>query len=829
MRLAIDEVDEVNAGRDEDLLAREMRPLRQASAPESIAPGGPASGLLRDAWQDLTYAARMLRKSPGFAAAAVLTLALGIGANTAIFSLVNATLLQRLPVQNRGRLDYVFNGANWNILSYPAYAALRDGTRTLDGLAAWGGITASLNADGDTDLVSGVIVTGNFFDLLGLTAEKGRLLSTSDDVTPGAHPVAVISHRLWQTRFNGRPDILGSQVRLNAGVFTIVGVAPPDFPGPQLGVMRDVYVPMMMQALMRPPRAGFSGEMNPDLLKNPNNGWLFQLALRKPGVTPAQAQSDLVAVATTYARTSNPGARPPRLALVPLDNGDPTQRQQMRSVATLLGCVVGAVLLIACANVANLLLSKAAARRREVAIRLALGASRWRIVRQLLTESVLLATIGGTAGVLLAWMVVQSFQAAPPPAGALPVALEFAVDRRVLLFSLLLSVLTGLVFGAAPALQASSQGLVPALKDDAFVPDGRSRRFNLKKALVVSEVALSLLLLIAAGLFIRSLRVAQAIDPGFAVDEIVSAPLNVNILRYTKAQGREFYRRATERMEQIPGVTGASVARIALLTGGARVTTIAVEGRPDSGNRSQSEGGVSSTIAGQSALANIVGPGFFRTLGIPIVRGRDFNGEDTETRPRVAIVSETMARQFFPGEDAMGQRFVTASRARTVRGSKSSESRATASTRRSAKPCRRSSTCRSRSGMRPASRSTSARGFAGSAGRADPARDPGARAQSPGAEHPDDERDDRRSLYAPRMGAMLLTVFRRARAAPRVARHLWRARVLDLQAHAGDRDPDGARRGSAAGVFARDPRGHVAGRVRPRDRPRGRAVLRGID
>jgi putative ABC transport system permease protein len=654
MRLAIEEID------DHDLLAREMRPLRQASAPEPIAAGAPRRGMLGDAWQDLVYAARMLRKNPGFAAAAVLTLALGIGANTAIFSLVNATLLQRLPVQHRDRLDYVFNGAQWNILSYPAYAQLRDGNKMLDGLAAWGGITASLNADGETDLVNGVIVTGNFFDLFGVTAEQGRLLSTSDDVTPGAHPVAVISHRLWQNRFAGKADIIGSEVRMNGGVFTIVGVAPRDFPGPQLGVMRDVYVPMMMQALMRPPRAGFSGEQNPDLLRNPNNGWLFQVARRKAGVSSQQAQAELVALGTTYVRTRNPNARPPALALVPIDLGDQNQRQQVRSVATLLTCVVGAVLLIACANVANLLLSKAAARRREVAIRLALGASRWRIVRQLLTESVLLSAIGGAAGLFLAWLVVQSFQAAPPPAGALPIALDFTLDRRVLAFSLVLSILTGLVFGAAPALQASRPGLVPALKDEAFAPDGRSRFFNLKKVLVVSEVALSLMLLIAAGLFIKSLKTVQTIDAGLAVDELVTAPLSVNLLRYTRAQGREFYQRVIDRMEQIPGVKSASVARMAVLTGSSRVTSVNVEGRAIPGNQVQSEGGGFAATRAREALANVIGPGFFETLGIPIVKGRDFGEQDAEGRPLVAIVSETLVKEFFPGEDPLGKRFTTA-------------------------------------------------------------------------------------------------------------------------------------------------------------------------
>ena len=651
MRLALDEID------DEELLAREMGTLRQASPPPAPPPpGAPGGRILADFSQDLLYAFRMLRKAPGFAAAAILTLALGIGANAAIFSLINATLLQRLPVQNRERLAYVFNDQGFNVSSYPAYAFVRDGARQLDGLLAWGGITASLNADGETDLVSGVIVTGSFFELLGVTAERGRLLASSDDVTPGMHPVAVISHRLWQRRFAGRQDVVGSQVRLNGGLFTIVGVAPPEFPGPQLGVFRDVYVPMMMQALMRPPRAGFSGEMNPDLLRNRNNGWLFQAGLLKPGVTREQAQAELASLFTAFARNANPNARQARIVMIPLDTGDPLQRRQMRSVATLLVCVVGAVLLIACANVANLLLSKAAARRREVAIRLAVGANRWRIVRQLLTESVLLATIGGAAGVLLAWMVVQAYQAAPAPPGALPVALEFAVDRRVLAFTLGLSVLTGVIFGLVPALQASRPGLVPALKDESFAPDGRSRRFNLKKGLVVAEVALSLMLLAASGLFIRSLRVAQAIDPGIDTDRLVSAPLQVNLLRYTRAQGREFYRRAVERMEQIPGVEAASVARVAVLTGGGRITTVTIEGRTRPEGGGQTETGGIGLPATDETRANVVSPGFFKTLGIDMARGRTFTDLDTDTQPAVAVVNETFVKHFFPTEDAIGKR-----------------------------------------------------------------------------------------------------------------------------------------------------------------------------
>ncbi len=652
MRVAIDEIN------DEGLLAREMRTLRQSSVPPPIAPGSPPASLLADLRQDVIYALRTLGQRPGFLATAILTLALGIGANTAIFSLVNATLLQRLPVQNRERLVHVFNGPVGNVFSYPAYSALRDGTRLLDGIAAWGGIVASLNADGETDMVFGSIVTGRFFELLGVTAGHGRVLTRADDGTPGAHPVAVISHRLWRGRFGGRSDIVGHRVRLNGQTFEIVGVTRPEFPGAQLGVTRDLYVPMMMQTLMRPPRAGYSGEMNPDLLNNPGNGWLTVLGLLKPGVSPEQVRAELSALSEAFVRSVNPNQRlrPQPAAVLPIDEGDPDQRRRMRSVATLLGCVVGAVLLIACANVANLLLSKAAARRREIAVRLALGASRWRIVRQLLTESVILALMGGAAGLLLAWMVIQAFHATPPPAGALPIAIEFAIDRRVLMFSIALSVLTGVIFGIAPALQASRPGMVPALKDESSISDGRGRRVNIKKTLVVAEVALSVLLLIAAGLFIRSLRATQTIDPGIAADELISAPLNINLLRYTRAQGREFYQRVIEQAEQLPGVQAASVARVAVLSGGARTISIVVDARADSGRRFTSEGDTGGP-GDDAALANVVGPGFFRTLGIPLVRGRDFDRQDIEGRPAVAVINETMASRFFPDQEAIGQRF----------------------------------------------------------------------------------------------------------------------------------------------------------------------------
>jgi predicted permease len=651
-RLVIEELLEPEA------LAGHMRSLRQAHVPPPITPGRPSGFLFADLWQDVRYAVRMLRKQPGFAAAAVLTLALGIGANTAIFSLVNATLFQRLPVTDRDRLTYVYRGDVGGVFSYPLYAALRDENDVFEGFAAWGGIEASLSTDNETELINGFIVTGNFFDVLGVSAHQGRLLSPSDDVTPGGHPVAVISHSFWQTRFSGRPDIVGLNVRLNGHVFTIVGVTPAGFPGPMVGRVRPLYVPMMMQAVMRPPRAGYSGEKNPDLLRDTSGAsWLFGLGRLKPGILLERARTELATLATAHAVRVNPSRGPVTVTLVPIDQGDPDERQQMQSAAYLLGGIVGAVMLIACANVANLLLSRTASRRRELAVRLAVGASRARLVRQLLTESLLLSIVGGIIGLAIAWAVIQAFQAMPPPAGALAIAIDFSLDRRVLSFTLVLSLLTGFIFGVAPAVKASRPGLVPALKNFSAESDERGRRFNLQKTLMIVEVALSMLLLIPAGLFVRSLQAARAIDPGFDAEKLIAAPLNINLLRYTSTQGREFYRQVVERAERMPGVEQASVARVAVLSGSGRVLGLMVEGREGYPDEFVFGEGVGAVTADPTRInANVVGPGFFRTLGIPLVAGRDFNEQDVEGRPPVVLVNETAAKMHFRGDNPVGKR-----------------------------------------------------------------------------------------------------------------------------------------------------------------------------
>jgi putative ABC transport system permease protein len=334
----------------------------------------------------------------------------------------------------------------------------------------------------------------------------------------------------------------------------------------------------------------------------------------------------------------------------------------MRSAATLLVAVVGTILVIACANVANLLLSKAVSRRRELAVRLAVGANRWRIVRQLLTESILLSLAGGAAGIALAFAIVQAFKVAAPPAGVfLPVAVQFAIDGRVLLFAFVLSFVTGIVFGLLPALQASNPNVTPTLKDESFVPDERGRRIRMKQSLVVAEIALTVVLLVAAGLFIRSLRKSQQVDPGIASNELLSAPLNVNLLRYTRLQGRNFYQNVIDRVSALPGVVSASVARVAVLSGAARVTTINIEGRqPPNDPRSSENRGISA-VESDTANANVVSPDFLNTLGISLVQGRNFNMDDAEDRRLEALVSETFERRFFPDGDALGKRISTAS------------------------------------------------------------------------------------------------------------------------------------------------------------------------
>jgi predicted permease len=612
----------------------------------------------------LRYAARTMLQTPGFMLIAVLSLALGIGANTSIFSFVNAVLLKPLPVADPARLAYVFSGSRsqpYSVASYPDYVDFRDKNQVFTDLAASSGVNVSLNDNDQPETISGLIVSGNYFDTLGVRAALGRTILREEDGTPNANPVAVISHGLWQSRFAGERSVVGRKLLLNGQPFTIVGVMPAEFNGAEAGQTNDIYVPLAMQALVRPPRGGYSGDMNPDLLSRRGPRWLDMIGRLKPGVTVEQAQQAMSALAAQLAQAYPETNKDVSAAVSPVSKGDPTQRGTLLSVASLMLAVVGLVLLIACANVANLLLARAASRRKEISIRLALGASRWRLIRQLLTESVLLSIIGGAFGLLLAFWLVDALRMLSPPANLFPVAFDFSLDQRVLGFTLLLSVVTGVVFGIAPALQASNPDLVTALKDETAVLPGQTgwlaRRFSLRNLLVVAQVALSLVLLIGAGLFLRSLRQAQRIDLGFEPDHVLTMPLNINLLRYTKTQGQDFYRRVLEQVEAIPGVESATLTRTPPLSGASRESSVMIEGREGSDNVTHSEGaGVSEEMDNNITLASSVAQKYFQTLNIPLLRGRDFNAQDREGAPGVVIVNETFTARYLPHQDPLGRR-----------------------------------------------------------------------------------------------------------------------------------------------------------------------------
>ena len=442
---------------------------------------------------------------------------------------------------------------------------------------------------------------------------------------------------------------------LNGHAFTIIGVTPAGFNGPDVLENNDIYIPTMMQAVVRPPRGGFSGDMNPDLLTRRGSRFMKMIGRLKPGVSIEQAQAAMTTVAAGLEQAYPDTNRNLIATLFPVSKVDPVGYPQLLSVAGLLLAVVGMVLLIACANVANLLLARASARKREIAVRLAMGASRSRLVRQLLTESMLISLAGGVAGLLLALWTIDVLKTATPTDGIFAFTLDYHLDGRVLAFTFALSLMTGLIFGLAPALQASRPDLVPALKDEASAAVQGRRRFNLRNTLVVAQVALSLVLLIGAGLFLRSLNNAQSIDPGLAADKILDAQLNINLLRYTKTQGQQFYAQVIERVEALPGVESASLARVVPMSGTGRTTNFLIQGRegPDNVNRSEGTGLPDNA---NTVNTNVVALKYFATMGISLLQGRDFGAQDNEKSPPVLIINEAFARRHLAEENPVGQR-----------------------------------------------------------------------------------------------------------------------------------------------------------------------------
>lgn len=481
--------------------------------------------------QDVRYGLRMLARSPGFTLVAVVSLALGIGVNTAVFSLFNAVLIRQLPVvAGQGSLVWLRAPS-----SYPDYLDYREQARSFDGVAATAGSREfSLTRGGEPELVRGEFVTANYFDVLGVGAHAGRGFTESEGRGPAR--VVVLSHQLWRTRFGSDPGVVGRQVTLNGLGFGVVGVAPEGFVGTEVGLNRELWVPLSAHAVLNPPEAArmLDGGGGEDVLRVRHSHWLAVFARLKAGVTREQAGADLAGRARRVAEANSTRVEAEtlrRVELLPLSGGmDPADREQALPVAGVVMAVLGLVLLIACANIAGLLVARAAVRRRETAIRQALGAGRARLVRQWLTESVLLSCLGGGAGLLLAlWAndLMVSYAAGTPVA-----SLDLRLDYRVLAFTLLVSVGAGIAFGLAPALQASRLDIVTALKTEDALARAGSRRSRLRAAFVAAQVTLSVVLLVCAGLFIRSLWSAHAIDPGFRVERALTVPVDLGLLRY---------------------------------------------------------------------------------------------------------------------------------------------------------------------------------------------------------------------------------------------------------------------------------------------------------
>ena len=591
--------------------------------------------------QDVRYGLRMLWRSPGFTAVAVVSLALGIGVNTAIFSLFNAVLVRPLPVvAGQGSLVWL-RAPN----SYPDYLDYSAQARSFEGLAAVTGTREfSLTRGGEPELLRGEFVTANYFDVLGVRPRLGRGFLAEEGRDPA--PVVVLSDRLWRTRFGADPSIVGGRITLNGLGFTVVGVAPEKFIGTEVGLDRELWVPLSLEPVLNPQRAAREGRGDESLLRERHSYWLAVFGRLKGGVTREQAGAEMDALARRVAEAAGDRADAEALRRVQplaLSGGlDPRDREEALPVAGVVMGVVGLVLLIACANLAGLLLARAAVRRRETAVRQALGASRRRLIRQWLTESVLLGVLGGAAGLLLAlWAndVMLSY------AGATPLAsLDLGLDFRVLAFALFVSVGAGIVFGLAPALQASRLDIVTALKTEDALARAGSRRSRLRAVFVTAQVTLSVVLLVCAGLFIRSLQSAHSIDPGFRVERALTVPVDLGLLRYEQAGGQAFYRELLSRVASQPGVESASLVRFAQLGFSFAQGQVFAEGKTGEGDEGASTG------------FNVVGPRYFETMGTRLVRGRDFAEADREGAPGVVVVNETLARMLWPDEDALGKR-----------------------------------------------------------------------------------------------------------------------------------------------------------------------------
>lgn len=604
--------------------------------------------------QDVRYGLRMLRKNPGFTIVAVLTLALGIGANTAIFSLINALLLSALPVEHPEQLVAVGDPARAHdvsqgtpqsdLLSYPLYRELRDHNEVFSGMMASGIVRGKVETESSglvEEGATGTLVTGNYFSVLGVPASMGRTFTPEDDGAPGAHPVVVVSYDFWKQKLGQSPTIIGQQVRLNDFPYTVVGVAAPRFFGDTVGYKEDFWVPIAMQSWI---------DRGRPYLEDIKTSWLRSIARLKPGITAGHAEANVNLVFKQWAKGPQVQGLDPddldtlrkaKVPVVPGGRGFSTLRENSFVPLMVLMVIVGLVLLIACVNVANLLLARATARQKEVAIRLAIGASRQRLVHQLLTESLLLAFAGGIAGFLLAqW---GSGALLKLSLGRASSGVTVTPDSRVFAFTTAVCLLTGLLFGLVPALRASRVSAGAVLKEGAL-SRGRTSGFSLGKVLVSLQVAVCLLVLFAAGLLLRSLNNLKNVDLGYSKEHILMVRADAVPAGYKEAQIVSFQREMVPRLAAIPGVESVAASENGLFSGTESESTLKIEGYTPAKSQDR------------DVFWDQVGVNYFKALGVPVLLGREFGPQDTATSPRVAVINQSMSRFFFGKENPIGRR-----------------------------------------------------------------------------------------------------------------------------------------------------------------------------
>jgi putative ABC transport system permease protein len=606
--------------------------------------------------QDLKYALRTLGKNPGFTLVAIITLALGIGANAAIFSLTDQVLLRMLPVERPTELVILRSpgpspGRNWNdgpggtSFSYPAYKDLRDQNQIFSGLLARFSAQVSVAAQGSSELADGELVTGNYFTVLGVQPAMGRVFGAEDETAPGANPVAVLSYGYWKRRFGLDPSVLNKQLVVNGHPLTVVGVSRSGFSGVQVGLVPDLFIPITLKAQMTP---------NWDGLADRDDHWLAMIGRLKSGMSISRAEA---AIAPTYqamlgtespAKKSNSKARQEFLArkliLDPGSKGRPILQSDTKGPLRALMGMVGLVLMIACANLASLLVARGEARQREIALRLALGASRWRLVRQLVSESLVLAVAGGLAGVMLAsWTLSLIVRAVPENSGAS--GLTPQLDYRVFIFAAAVSLLTGILFGLAPAMRATRADIQTVLKDQGSSVSAGRANVRTRKVLLAGQIALTAVLLAAAGLFAHSLLNLNRQDLGVRPDHVLQFSISPELNGYTPPQSVILVGQIRKSIEALPGVRAVSASEIPMLANSNSSSNITVPGYKEQENENM------------DVDQNWVGPDFLAAMGAPLMSGREISESDTATSPSVAVVNEKFAQRFFAGRNPIGQYF----------------------------------------------------------------------------------------------------------------------------------------------------------------------------